>query len=69
MFDFRMNQVEKYSSLPFHPIKDGRCDIIVEKPTYFMKLDAGNILYCYDFLWINLQFYPSLQIKALDLMK
>ena len=42
MVDFRMNQVEKYSSLPFHPIKDGHCDVVVEKPTYFMKLDAGN---------------------------
>ena len=39
-----MNQIEHYSSLPFYPINDGRCDVIVEKPTYFMKLDAGNIL-------------------------
>jgi hypothetical protein len=34
-------QIEKYSSLSFHPINDGHCDVIVEKPTYFMKLDAS----------------------------
>ena len=36
-----MNEIEKYSSLSFHPIHDGHCDVVVEKPTYFMKLDAS----------------------------
>lgn len=37
-----MNEIEKFSSLSFQPINDKHCDIIVDKPTYFMKLDAGN---------------------------
>lgn len=44
MIAFRIVQIEKYSSLSFHPINDGHCDVIVEKPTYFMKLDASMTL-------------------------
>ena len=38
----RIVEIERYSSLPFHPINDGHCDVIVDKPTYFMKLDASK---------------------------
>ena len=38
---FRLNQIEDFTSLPFHPLHDKHCDIVVEKPSFFMKLDAG----------------------------
>ncbi|CAB3989475.1 EGF domain-specific O-linked N-acetylglucosamine transferase-like [Paramuricea clavata] len=47
-------QIEKYSSLSFHPINDGHCDVIVEKPTYFMKLDATVNLYHHFCDYFNL---------------
>ena len=47
-------QVEKYSSLSFNPISDGHCDVIVEKPTYFMKLDATVNLYHHFCDYFNL---------------
>lgn len=37
----RFAELQTYTALDFHPIEDGHCDIIVEKPTVFMKLDAG----------------------------
>lgn len=39
---FRYAELQTYTELDFNPIEDGYCDIIVEKPTVFMKLDAGN---------------------------
>ncbi|XP_044531727.1 EGF domain-specific O-linked N-acetylglucosamine transferase [Gracilinanus agilis] len=35
-------ELQTYTELSFRPIEDGKCDIVIEKPTYFMKLDAGN---------------------------
>ncbi|KAL9989375.1 hypothetical protein ACROYT_G003919 [Oculina patagonica] len=35
-----LNEVEDFSSLPFKPNEEKHCDVIVEKPTLFMKLDA-----------------------------
>lgn len=37
----RYAELEHFSSLPFRPIQDSHCDVIIEKPVYFMKLDAG----------------------------
>lgn len=37
----RYAELQTYTELDFHPIEDGHCDIIIEKPTVFMKLDAG----------------------------
>lgn len=37
----RYAELQSYTELDFHPIEDGQCDITVEKPTVFMKLDAG----------------------------
>lgn len=31
-----------YTELDFDPVEDGDCDLIVERPTVFMKLDAGK---------------------------
>ncbi|XP_048739593.2 EGF domain-specific O-linked N-acetylglucosamine transferase-like isoform X2 [Ostrea edulis] len=47
-------EVEHFSSLPFRPIQDGRCDIVLDKPTYFMKLDAGINMYHHFCDFINL---------------
>ena len=37
----RLNELEDFSSLSFKPNHEKHCDVIVEKPTFFMKLDAG----------------------------
>jgi len=42
MFVFRFAEVEHFTSLPFNPIKDKKCDIVLDKPTIVMKLDAGT---------------------------
>ncbi|XP_013380466.1 EGF domain-specific O-linked N-acetylglucosamine transferase isoform X2 [Lingula anatina] len=38
-------ELEEYSQLNFRPIKDKKCDVVLKKPTYFMKLDAGVNMY------------------------
>ena len=38
----RYAELQTYTELDFQPIEDGHCDVIVEKPTVFMKLDAGK---------------------------
>ncbi|XP_075039512.1 EGF domain-specific O-linked N-acetylglucosamine transferase [Mixophyes fleayi] len=47
-------ELRTYTSLGFRPIDDGHCDIIVEKPTYFMKLDAGVNMYHHFCDFVNL---------------
>lgn len=49
----RYAELQTYSELDFHPIKDGHCDIIIEKPTVFMKLDAGMFSAKNVMLWKN----------------
>lgn len=41
-FFLRYAELQTYTELDFDPIVDGHCDIIIEKPTVFMKLDAGK---------------------------
>ncbi|XP_074986328.1 EGF domain-specific O-linked N-acetylglucosamine transferase isoform X2 [Caretta caretta] len=47
-------ELQTYTPLSFRPIEDGKCDIIIEKPTYFMKLDAGVNLYHHFCDFVNL---------------
>ncbi|XP_037831229.1 EGF domain-specific O-linked N-acetylglucosamine transferase isoform X3 [Kryptolebias marmoratus] len=47
-------ELQTYTELDFHPIKDGHCDIIIEKPTVFMKLDAGVNMYHHFCDFVNL---------------
>ncbi|XP_043933841.1 EGF domain-specific O-linked N-acetylglucosamine transferase isoform X2 [Protopterus annectens] len=47
-------ELQTYSQLNFHPIKDGRCDLIIEKPVYFVKLDAGVNMYHHFCDFVNL---------------
>ncbi|XP_051873757.1 EGF domain-specific O-linked N-acetylglucosamine transferase isoform X2 [Pristis pectinata] len=47
-------ELQTYSQLNFQPMEDGNCDLIIEKPTYFMKLDAGVNMYHHFCDFINL---------------
>uniref|UniRef100_A0A7N6B279 EGF domain-specific O-linked N-acetylglucosamine transferase n=1 Tax=Anabas testudineus TaxID=64144 RepID=A0A7N6B279_ANATE len=47
-------ELQTYTELDFNPIEDGYCDIIVEKPTVFMKLDAGVNMYHHFCDFVNL---------------
>lgn len=42
----RFAELQSYTQLNFRPIEDAKCDIVVEKPVYFMKLDAGEKFIC-----------------------
>jgi len=37
-------ELQSYTQLNFRPLEDAKCDVVIEKPTYFMKLDAGGKL-------------------------
>lgn len=39
----RFAELEHYTSLPVQPIQAGLCDVVVKRPTIFMKLDAGML--------------------------
>ncbi|XP_033745660.1 EGF domain-specific O-linked N-acetylglucosamine transferase-like [Pecten maximus] len=54
-------ELEHYTSLPFRPIEDRKCDIVIDKPTYLIKLDAGVNLYHHFCDFINL--YASQHIN------
>ncbi|KAK3513007.1 hypothetical protein QTP70_035181, partial [Hemibagrus guttatus] len=47
-------ELQTYSELDFHPIEDGHCDVIIERPTVFMKLDAGVNMYHHFCDFVNL---------------
>uniref|UniRef100_A0A6I8PFF1 EGF domain-specific O-linked N-acetylglucosamine transferase n=1 Tax=Ornithorhynchus anatinus TaxID=9258 RepID=A0A6I8PFF1_ORNAN len=47
-------ELQAYTPLGFRPIEDGKCDIVIEKPTYLMKLDAGVNMYHHFCDFINL---------------
>uniref|UniRef100_A0A8B9LGZ1 EGF domain-specific O-linked N-acetylglucosamine transferase n=1 Tax=Astyanax mexicanus TaxID=7994 RepID=A0A8B9LGZ1_ASTMX len=38
-------ELQTFTELDFHPIDDNHCDLIIERPTIFMKLDAGVNMY------------------------
>ncbi|CAG4944872.1 unnamed protein product [Colias eurytheme] len=47
---------------PERPIKDSKCDIVIEKPTYIMKLDATVNMYHHFCDFFNL--YASLHVNS-----
>lgn len=47
-------ELQTYTQLDSQPIDGGHCDIIVEKPTVFMKLDAGVNMYHHFCDFVNL---------------
>lgn len=38
-------ELEQYTSLDFRPINNHHCDVVVTKPTFFIKLDSGVNMY------------------------
>ena len=38
----RYAELEHFTSLPDKPIQAGNCDVVIQRPTIFMKLDAGK---------------------------
>ncbi|KTF85370.1 hypothetical protein cypCar_00022371 [Cyprinus carpio] len=47
-------ELQMYSELDFHPLDDGHCDVIIDRPTIFMKLDAGVNMYHHFCDFVNL---------------
>ncbi|KAM5315305.1 EGF domain-specific O-linked N-acetylglucosamine transferase isoform 3-T5 [Glossophaga mutica] len=47
-------ELQSYTQLNFRPTEDAKCDIVIEKPTYFMKLDAGVNMYHHFCDFVNL---------------
>lgn len=47
-------ELQSYTQLNFRPIEDAKCDVVIEKPTYFMKLDAGVNMYHHFCDFLNL---------------
>nr|KAF6474038.1 EGF domain specific O-linked N-acetylglucosamine transferase [Rousettus aegyptiacus] len=47
-------ELQSYTQLNFRPLDNANCDIVIEKPTYFMKLDAGVNMYHHFCDFINL---------------
>ncbi|XP_062401881.1 EGF domain-specific O-linked N-acetylglucosamine transferase isoform X1 [Sardina pilchardus] len=47
-------ELETFTELDFHPVDDGHCDVVIEKPTVFMKLDAGVNMYHHFCDFVNL---------------
>ncbi|KAF3828994.1 hypothetical protein GH733_003258 [Mirounga leonina] len=47
-------ELQSYAQLNFRPLEDAKCDVVIEKPTYFMKLDAGVNMYHHFCDFINL---------------
>ena len=41
----RYAELQTYTELDFYPTEHEHCDVIIEKPTIFMKLDAGERSY------------------------
>lgn len=40
----RYAELQSYTELDFHPFRSKSCDVVIDKPTVFMKLDAGKTL-------------------------
>ncbi len=47
-------ELEHFTSLDWQPIPSGNCDIVVDKPTILMKLDAGINMYHHFCDFVNL---------------
>ncbi|RXN22342.1 EGF domain-specific O-linked N-acetylglucosamine transferase [Labeo rohita] len=50
----RFAELQTYSEFDFHPLDDGHCDVIIDRPTVFMKLDAGVNMYHHFCDFVNL---------------
>uniref|UniRef100_A0A8C5Y6G5 EGF domain-specific O-linked N-acetylglucosamine transferase n=1 Tax=Microcebus murinus TaxID=30608 RepID=A0A8C5Y6G5_MICMU len=52
MSESQRKKLQAYTELDFRPIEDAKCDVVIEKPTYFMKLDAGEkLIHVHVVMW------------------
>ena len=51
----RYAELQEFTSLPFQPLRSNKCDIVIDKPTIVMKLDAG--MDCISFFLLHDIFY------------
>lgn len=42
LFLFRYAEFEHFTELPEPPVNNKYCDVIIDQPTFIMKLDASN---------------------------
>ncbi|KAF7287593.1 hypothetical protein GWI33_005951 [Rhynchophorus ferrugineus] len=54
-------EIRHFSSFNYRPINNGNCDVIIEKPTYVMKIDATVNMYHHFCDFFNL--YSSLHMN------
>ncbi|XP_015280295.1 PREDICTED: EGF domain-specific O-linked N-acetylglucosamine transferase [Gekko japonicus] len=47
-------ELQMYTELNARPTEDGSCDVVIDKPTYFMKFDAGVNMYHHFCDFVNL---------------
>ncbi|KAJ6668251.1 hypothetical protein lerEdw1_015628 [Lerista edwardsae] len=47
-------ELQEYTELNSRPIEGGSCDVVIDKPTYIMKLDAGVNMYHHFCDFVNL---------------
>ncbi|UYV74183.1 EOGT [Cordylochernes scorpioides] len=47
-------ELEHFTELPTEPIKSGKCDVVIDKPTFLMKLDAPVSMYHHFCDFLNL---------------
>jgi len=38
----RFAELEYFTELPFKPLEDDKCDVVIDRPTILIKLDAGT---------------------------
>ncbi|XP_048589552.1 EGF domain-specific O-linked N-acetylglucosamine transferase isoform X2 [Nematostella vectensis] len=55
-------ELQHFTSLPYHPMNDGACDVVIDKPTMVIKLDAGVNMYHHFCDFVNL--YASQHING-----
>lgn len=54
-------EMKNFQTLPRPPIRDNLCDVVIEKPTYIMKIDATINMYHHFCDFFNL--YASLHVN------
>ena len=56
-------ELQNYTQLNFRPIENAKCNIAVENPTHFMKLDVDISMYHYLYDFLNLYITHQINIS------